>query len=96
MADKELFGVEHVKRACRDILMPPLGNHELLRWGFRLNGLDMVSSHSYRWPFLATGPRRPVRSQLAAMAAHHRRVTACASPKRLSGHSQELGSSGSH
>jgi hypothetical protein len=51
MADKELFGVEHVKRACRDILMPPLGNHELLRWGFRLNGLDMTSSHDYRWPF---------------------------------------------
>jgi len=55
------FGVEHVKVVCRDILLPPDTDPEVLLWGFRLNGLDMVSSHEYRWPFPgrwaeATGP----------------------------------------
>ena len=55
------FGVEHVEVVCREILLPENIDPETLLWGFRLNGLDMVSSHEYRWPFPgcwaeATGP----------------------------------------
>ncbi len=45
------FGVEHVQKVCRDILYPPKVARKSLRWGFRLNSLDLMSSHDFRWPF---------------------------------------------
>ena len=57
----EPFGVEHVKRVCREILLPPEHPEAELLWGFRLNATDLMSQHDFRWPWpghwaVAPGP----------------------------------------
>jgi len=58
------YGVEHLMSKVipsDQIRYPPDVAKDDLRWGFRLNRPDFISSHGYRWPFpgnwaVASGP----------------------------------------
>jgi hypothetical protein len=45
------FGVDHIRPACHNITTPPKIAHKNLRWGWRLNRVNLTSSHDYRWPW---------------------------------------------
>ncbi|MHB1473053.1 MAG: pentapeptide repeat-containing protein [Dermatophilaceae bacterium] len=48
------YGVEHLMSKvipADQIRYPPKIAKSKLRWGFRLNRPDFISSHDYRWPF---------------------------------------------
>ena len=59
--EKVPFGTEHIRAVCKTVVLPIGVDKAELHWGWRLNSVDLASSHGYVWPppgnwTVASGP----------------------------------------